>query len=127
MITYPAHLATKAQEELQRPFYKNGKVPSLPLPVTAFDELWRHAFRNNMIRRHDPPQRSRGSHRVDAMHDDTASDIDGDESPADSNDMTEDHMIESRSVDYVQWGDGAVAAGDPGRVRACAGRDAARA
>eukprot|EP00965_Chrysotila_dentata_P002659 86661-Pleurochrysis_carterae.AAC.1 len=63
MITYPAHLATKAQEELQRPFYKNCNVPSLPLTAKAFDELWRHAFRKNMIRRQDPPQRSRGGHR----------------------------------------------------------------
>eukprot|EP00965_Chrysotila_dentata_P165909 5477692-Pleurochrysis_carterae.AAC.1 len=38
MITYPAHLATKAPEELQRPTYKNGNVPSLPLTVKAFDE-----------------------------------------------------------------------------------------
>eukprot|EP00965_Chrysotila_dentata_P100412 3318087-Pleurochrysis_carterae.AAC.1 len=38
MITYPAHLATKAQEELQRPSYKNSNVPSLPLTVKAFDE-----------------------------------------------------------------------------------------
>eukprot|EP00965_Chrysotila_dentata_P127093 4203824-Pleurochrysis_carterae.AAC.1 len=43
-----------------------------------------------MIRRQDPPQRSRGGHRLDAMHVDTASDIDGDESAAGSNDMTED-------------------------------------
>eukprot|EP00965_Chrysotila_dentata_P021121 699532-Pleurochrysis_carterae.AAC.1 len=78
MITYPAHLATKTQEELQRPSYKNGNIPSLPLTVKAFDELWRQAFRNNMIRRQDPPQRSRGRHRVDAMHVDTASDIDDD-------------------------------------------------
>eukprot|EP00965_Chrysotila_dentata_P039376 1309064-Pleurochrysis_carterae.AAC.1 len=31
MVTYPAHLGTKVQEELQRPSYKNGNVPSLPL------------------------------------------------------------------------------------------------
>eukprot|EP00965_Chrysotila_dentata_P142512 4711170-Pleurochrysis_carterae.AAC.1 len=43
-----------------------------------------------MIRRQDPPQRSRSGHRVDAMHIDTASDIDDDESAADSNEMTED-------------------------------------
>eukprot|EP00965_Chrysotila_dentata_P147237 4861330-Pleurochrysis_carterae.AAC.1 len=78
MITYPARLATKAQEELQRPSYKTGNVPSLALTVKAFDELLRHAFRNNTIRRQDPPQRSRGCHRVDAMHVDTASDIDDD-------------------------------------------------
>eukprot|EP00965_Chrysotila_dentata_P043228 1436168-Pleurochrysis_carterae.AAC.1 len=61
MITYPAHLVTNAhQEELQRPSHKNGNVPSLPLTVKAFDELWRYAFRNNMTRRQDPPQRSRG-------------------------------------------------------------------
>eukprot|EP00965_Chrysotila_dentata_P199293 6179293-Pleurochrysis_carterae.AAC.2 len=48
MIAYPAQLATKAQEELQRTTYKNGNVPSLPLTVKAFDELWREAFRNNM-------------------------------------------------------------------------------
>eukprot|EP00965_Chrysotila_dentata_P150421 4968730-Pleurochrysis_carterae.AAC.1 len=78
MITYPAHLATNAQEEVQRPSYKTGNVPSLPLTVKAVDELWRHAFRNNMISCQDPPQRSRGGHRVDAMHVDTASDIDDD-------------------------------------------------
>eukprot|EP00965_Chrysotila_dentata_P007406 240119-Pleurochrysis_carterae.AAC.1 len=43
-----------------------------------------------MIRRQDPPQRSRGGHRVDAMHLDTASDIDDDEFTADSNDMNDD-------------------------------------
>eukprot|EP00965_Chrysotila_dentata_P036064 1200365-Pleurochrysis_carterae.AAC.1 len=43
-----------------------------------------------MIRRQDPPQRSRGGHRVDATHVATASDIDDDESAADSNDMTVD-------------------------------------
>eukprot|EP00965_Chrysotila_dentata_P080357 2651210-Pleurochrysis_carterae.AAC.1 len=44
-----------------------------------------------MIRRQDPPQRSRGGHRVDATHVDTASDIDDGESAADSsNDMSED-------------------------------------
>eukprot|EP00965_Chrysotila_dentata_P103128 3404898-Pleurochrysis_carterae.AAC.1 len=43
-----------------------------------------------MIRRQDPPQRSSGRHRVDAMHVDTASDIDDDESAADSNGMPED-------------------------------------
>eukprot|EP00965_Chrysotila_dentata_P110563 3652990-Pleurochrysis_carterae.AAC.1 len=44
-----------------------------------------------MGRRQDPPQRSRGDHRVDAMHVvDTASDIDDDESAADSNDMNVD-------------------------------------
>eukprot|EP00965_Chrysotila_dentata_P047432 1573414-Pleurochrysis_carterae.AAC.1 len=91
MITYPAHLATEAQqEELQRPSYKNGNVPSLALASKAFDELWRHAFRNSMIRRQDPPQRSRGGYRVDGMHVDTASDIDDDESAADSSDVTED-------------------------------------
>eukprot|EP00965_Chrysotila_dentata_P111188 3674943-Pleurochrysis_carterae.AAC.1 len=78
MITYPAHLTTTAQEELQRPSYKSGNVPSLPLTVKAFNELWRHAFRNDMIRRQDLPQRSRGGHRVDAMHVDMASDIDDD-------------------------------------------------
>eukprot|EP00965_Chrysotila_dentata_P066782 2210803-Pleurochrysis_carterae.AAC.1 len=40
MITYPAHLATKAQKELQRPSYKNSNVPLLALTVKAFDELW---------------------------------------------------------------------------------------
>eukprot|EP00965_Chrysotila_dentata_P007748 252807-Pleurochrysis_carterae.AAC.1 len=68
----------KAQEKLQLPSYKNGNVPSLPLTVTAFDELWRHAFSNNMIRRQDPPQRSRGGHRIDTMHVESASDIDDD-------------------------------------------------
>eukprot|EP00965_Chrysotila_dentata_P179495 5927183-Pleurochrysis_carterae.AAC.1 len=43
-----------------------------------------------MIRRQDPPQRSRGGHRVAAMHVESASDIDDDEFAADSNDMTED-------------------------------------
>eukprot|EP00965_Chrysotila_dentata_P011011 358162-Pleurochrysis_carterae.AAC.1 len=43
-----------------------------------------------MIRRQDPPQRYRGGHRVDAMHVDPASDIDDDESAADSNNMSED-------------------------------------
>eukprot|EP00965_Chrysotila_dentata_P090253 2978298-Pleurochrysis_carterae.AAC.1 len=43
-----------------------------------------------MIRRQDPPQRSRGGYRVDAMHVDTASDIDDNESAAGSNGMTED-------------------------------------
>eukprot|EP00965_Chrysotila_dentata_P082298 2716371-Pleurochrysis_carterae.AAC.1 len=43
-----------------------------------------------MIRRQDPPQRSCGGHRVDAMHIDTASDIDDAESAADSSDMTGD-------------------------------------
>eukprot|EP00965_Chrysotila_dentata_P058873 1953774-Pleurochrysis_carterae.AAC.1 len=43
-----------------------------------------------MIRRQDPPQRSRGGHRVDAMNVDAASDIDDDESAADSSDMNED-------------------------------------
>eukprot|EP00965_Chrysotila_dentata_P075122 2481472-Pleurochrysis_carterae.AAC.1 len=43
-----------------------------------------------MIRRQDPPQGSRGGHRVYAMHVDTASDIDDVESAADSNDMSED-------------------------------------
>eukprot|EP00965_Chrysotila_dentata_P156067 5156292-Pleurochrysis_carterae.AAC.2 len=91
MITYPAHLATKVQEELQHPSYKNVNVPSLPLTVKAFDELWRHACRNSIIRRQDPPlRRSRGGHRVDAMLVDTASDIDDDESAAEGNDMTED-------------------------------------
>eukprot|EP00965_Chrysotila_dentata_P122436 4046360-Pleurochrysis_carterae.AAC.1 len=42
-----------------------------------------------MTRRQDPPQRSRGGHRVDAMDVESASDID-DESAADSNDVTED-------------------------------------
>eukprot|EP00965_Chrysotila_dentata_P000454 15360-Pleurochrysis_carterae.AAC.1 len=60
MITYPAHLATKAQEELQRPSYKTGSNPSFPMTVKAFDELRRHAFRNGMIRHQAPPQRSRG-------------------------------------------------------------------
>eukprot|EP00965_Chrysotila_dentata_P041091 1363146-Pleurochrysis_carterae.AAC.1 len=92
VITYPAHMATKAQEELQRPSYKNGNVPSLLLTAKAVGKLWRHAFCNNMIFRQDPPQRSRGGHRVtDAMHVDTASDIYADESTADSNNMTEDN------------------------------------
>eukprot|EP00965_Chrysotila_dentata_P087751 2897324-Pleurochrysis_carterae.AAC.1 len=43
-----------------------------------------------MIRRQDPPQRSRGGHRVDAMYVDTASDIDDDEFAADSYNMSED-------------------------------------
>eukprot|EP00965_Chrysotila_dentata_P176006 5811328-Pleurochrysis_carterae.AAC.1 len=43
-----------------------------------------------MIRRQDSPQRSRGGHRVDAMHVGTASEIDDDESAVDINDMTED-------------------------------------
>eukprot|EP00965_Chrysotila_dentata_P024315 805388-Pleurochrysis_carterae.AAC.1 len=43
-----------------------------------------------MIRRQDPPLRSRGGHRVDAMHVGTASDIDDDGFAADGNDMTED-------------------------------------
>eukprot|EP00965_Chrysotila_dentata_P065664 2176117-Pleurochrysis_carterae.AAC.1 len=89
MITYSAHLAIKAQEELQRPSYKNGNVPSLPLTVKAFDAV----ACNNMIRRQDPPQRSRGGHRIDAMHVDTASDIDDDESTAESNDLTEDDAM----------------------------------
>eukprot|EP00965_Chrysotila_dentata_P163632 5403201-Pleurochrysis_carterae.AAC.1 len=42
-----------------------------------------------MIRRQDPPQHSRGGHCVDATHVDAASDIDTDESAADSNDMSE--------------------------------------
>eukprot|EP00965_Chrysotila_dentata_P246227 6207034-Pleurochrysis_carterae.AAC.1 len=85
MTAFLTYLATKAQEELQRPSYKNGNVPSLSLTVKAFDELCRHAFRNDMIRRQDPPQRSRGGHRVEAMHVDTASDIDDDETAADCN------------------------------------------
>eukprot|EP00965_Chrysotila_dentata_P108508 3583390-Pleurochrysis_carterae.AAC.1 len=60
MITYPAHLATKAQEEVQRPSHKTGSNSSFPLAVKAFDKLWRHAFRNGMIRHQAPPQRSRG-------------------------------------------------------------------
>eukprot|EP00965_Chrysotila_dentata_P077966 2571332-Pleurochrysis_carterae.AAC.1 len=45
-----------------------------------------------MIRRQDPPQRSRGDgHRIDKMHADTASDIDDDESAADSNAISEDN------------------------------------
>eukprot|EP00965_Chrysotila_dentata_P150969 4988733-Pleurochrysis_carterae.AAC.1 len=43
-----------------------------------------------MIRRQDPPQRSCGGHRVDAMHVDMTSDIDDDESVADSNNMSEE-------------------------------------
>eukprot|EP00965_Chrysotila_dentata_P088596 2925691-Pleurochrysis_carterae.AAC.1 len=43
-----------------------------------------------MIRRQDPPQRTRGRHCVDAMHVDTASDIDNDEPAADSNNISED-------------------------------------
>eukprot|EP00965_Chrysotila_dentata_P038602 1281720-Pleurochrysis_carterae.AAC.1 len=44
-----------------------------------------------MFRQHSP-QRSRGGHRADAMHVNTASDIDDDESAAgDSNDMSEDN------------------------------------
>eukprot|EP00965_Chrysotila_dentata_P037786 1256540-Pleurochrysis_carterae.AAC.1 len=43
-----------------------------------------------MIRRQDPPKRSRGGHHVDVMHVDTKSDIDDNESAADSNDMKED-------------------------------------
>eukprot|EP00965_Chrysotila_dentata_P148929 4918201-Pleurochrysis_carterae.AAC.1 len=70
MITYPAHLATKAQEELQCPSYKVGCSPSFPLAVKAFDELWRHAFRNGMIRQQAPTQLSCGGHRADAMHGD---------------------------------------------------------
>eukprot|EP00965_Chrysotila_dentata_P211788 6186641-Pleurochrysis_carterae.AAC.2 len=54
MLTYPAHLATKAQKEIQRPSEKNGNASLLPLTVKAFDELWRQAFRNNMIRHQDP-------------------------------------------------------------------------
>eukprot|EP00965_Chrysotila_dentata_P203842 6181982-Pleurochrysis_carterae.AAC.2 len=51
--------------------------------TNAFDELWRHAFR---IQQHGLPPRSaqcsRGGHCVDAMHVDTASDIDDDDSAA---------------------------------------------
>eukprot|EP00965_Chrysotila_dentata_P209916 6185577-Pleurochrysis_carterae.AAC.1 len=43
-----------------------------------------------MILCQDPPQRSRGGHRIDAMHVDTSSDIDDDDSAADSNNMTEE-------------------------------------
>eukprot|EP00965_Chrysotila_dentata_P074160 2449254-Pleurochrysis_carterae.AAC.2 len=74
--------AASTQENLERPSYKNGNFPSLPLTVKAVDELWRHAFHNNMVRRQDLPQRSRGDNCVDAMHVNTASDIDDDESAA---------------------------------------------
>eukprot|EP00965_Chrysotila_dentata_P055670 1846667-Pleurochrysis_carterae.AAC.1 len=90
MITYPAHLATKTQETFQRPKYKKSNDSLLRLTAKAFDKLFRHAFRNNMICGQDSPQRSRGCHLVDATHVDTASDIDDDESGADSNNMTED-------------------------------------
>eukprot|EP00965_Chrysotila_dentata_P168778 5573345-Pleurochrysis_carterae.AAC.1 len=57
-----------------------------------------------MIRRQDPPQRSRGGHRVDTMYVDTTSDIDDDKSAADSNDMTEEttrlSLSCSRHLDY---------------------------
>eukprot|EP00965_Chrysotila_dentata_P256362 6212518-Pleurochrysis_carterae.AAC.2 len=49
LITFPAHLTAKVQEELQRPCYKISNILLLPLTVKAFDYLWRHAFRNNMI------------------------------------------------------------------------------
>eukprot|EP00965_Chrysotila_dentata_P017520 582134-Pleurochrysis_carterae.AAC.2 len=49
-VSYPAHLATQTQKELQRPSYKVGCNPFFPLTVKAFDELWLLAFRNGMIR-----------------------------------------------------------------------------
>jgi hypothetical protein len=58
LISFPAHLVAKAQEELQRPSYKTNGNPSFSLTHKAFDELWRHAFRNGMIKAQAPPQRS---------------------------------------------------------------------
>eukprot|EP00965_Chrysotila_dentata_P136555 4516041-Pleurochrysis_carterae.AAC.1 len=92
MITYPAHLATKAHMKNfnARPTKSATSLCVDPLTIKAFNKLWRHAFCNNMIRRQDPPQRSCGSHRVGAMHVKAASDIHDNKSAADSNNMTED-------------------------------------
>eukprot|EP00965_Chrysotila_dentata_P208655 6184819-Pleurochrysis_carterae.AAC.1 len=60
------------------------------LTVKAFNELWCHASGSNMILPQDPTQCSHGNHCVDAMHADTASDIDDIKSAADSNNMTMD-------------------------------------
>eukprot|EP00965_Chrysotila_dentata_P236395 6201280-Pleurochrysis_carterae.AAC.17 len=90
LLTHPAQLATsEAQQKLQKPSYKNGNAPLLQLLVTAFHELWPHAFRNSMIRGQDSLQRSRGGHR--AMHVNTASGVGDDASAADNNDMTKDN------------------------------------
>eukprot|EP00965_Chrysotila_dentata_P044479 1478892-Pleurochrysis_carterae.AAC.1 len=55
MITYPAHLATKAQEELQCPCYKNGNVPSLPLTGASSPST---SSGVTLSAKHDPPPRS---------------------------------------------------------------------
>eukprot|EP00965_Chrysotila_dentata_P005743 189438-Pleurochrysis_carterae.AAC.1 len=57
-------------QERQRPF-AYADCQGLRRAVAA-------RFRNNMIRRQAPPQRSHGGDRVDAMHVDTASDIEDD-------------------------------------------------
>eukprot|EP00965_Chrysotila_dentata_P084067 2775023-Pleurochrysis_carterae.AAC.2 len=67
-----------------------SKSTNLALTVKAFDELLRQAFCNGMIRQQAPPQRSRGGHRVDAMHVDAAGD-EKDNNDADNNGMAGDN------------------------------------
>eukprot|EP00975_Prorocentrum_lima_P051259 10737638-Prorocentrum_lima.AAC.1 len=60
LISFPEHLRDKAREELQRPSYKENRIPSLKLTVAAFDELWRHDFKEGKIKYQAPPQKSKG-------------------------------------------------------------------
>ena len=74
MISFPATLASKAVDELHRPTItrvtgsgaSRTYVPDYEKTVKAFDELWRHAYSQNQIRRQAAPERSRGGHGVDA-------------------------------------------------------------
>ena len=96
MISFPPTLAAKAVDELHRPQLTRVEgtgsnrtyVPDYDKTVKAFDELWRHAYSQNQIRRQAAPERSRGGHRVDAFqlenddNDDDDYDNDGDDSDA---------------------------------------------
>eukprot|EP00965_Chrysotila_dentata_P240901 6203985-Pleurochrysis_carterae.AAC.2 len=54
IFTYPAHLATKAQGELQRPSYKIGSIPF----VSTDHQGLRRAVASRFLQQHDPPPKS---------------------------------------------------------------------